>query len=625
VNVATNTNPIALVLTGSTICASPGNNGTITSSTSVSGINYQLYNSANAIVQTAKAGNGSALIWSSLAAGTGYYVIGTNATTSCTSTSNTASVANSPLPTTAAAGNDQTQCNNGSFTLAGNNPASGTGAWTVTSGTATVTTPSSYNSGVTGVPAGTSATLTWTISSSPCVSSTDGVVLTNNAATSIGSSSLTAQTQCLNGTFSPITVTATGTGTLTYQWYSSSSASTSGGTTVGTNSNNYTPSAAVAGTLYYYCVVTGTCGIATSAASGAFVVNPLPTPTLFAAGATTFCQGGSVVLNVSGNALKFGSNSRVEINDDPSLRFTDAQSYTVMAWVYVESYKSSVRGIVTKSRDQGSQYGIYLNEYNQWVYGAGLSYINITSPEVAKIGWQHIAIVQTGGGSRELFVDGILVKSGTAQSSTGTGKLRFGQSFDNFEKFDGGMLDEVSIFNTNLNSETINTWKNTSISNAHPNYANLVGYWKLDEGTGSATTADASGHGQIGTLVNSPVWVATSALGNEFSSYLWSPGSATTPTLSVTSSGTYSVNVTDANGCTQTTSGTTVTVNPLPAALSLTGSTICASPGGNGTITSTTSVSGVSYQLYNLGNATVQGPLAGTGSALTWSSLPAAT
>ncbi len=98
-------------------------------------------------------------------------------------------------------------------------------------------------------------------------------------APSISSQSTAAQTQCINGTFSSISVSASGTG-LSYQWYSNINATTSGGTAVGTNSNSYTPSTAVAGTLYYYCVVTGTCGTATSAVSGAFIVNPNPTPVI---------------------------------------------------------------------------------------------------------------------------------------------------------------------------------------------------------------------------------------------------------------------------------------------------------------------------------------------------------
>ena len=96
-------------------------------------------------------------------------------------------------------------------------------------------------------------------------------------APAISSQSTATQTQCYNGTFTAITVTATGDG-LTYQWYSNGSASASGGTSLvaanGAQTNSYTPQSATAGTLYYYCIVTGTCGTATSTVSGAFVVIP---------------------------------------------------------------------------------------------------------------------------------------------------------------------------------------------------------------------------------------------------------------------------------------------------------------------------------------------------------------
>jgi len=92
VSLTINPIPATLALTGSSICTSPGGNGTITSTTSQTGINYQLYNGSNATVQSAQAGTGSGLSWSSLAAGNGYYVIGTNATTACTSTSSTVNI-----------------------------------------------------------------------------------------------------------------------------------------------------------------------------------------------------------------------------------------------------------------------------------------------------------------------------------------------------------------------------------------------------------------------------------------------------------------------------------------------------------------------------------------------------
>ncbi|MEI8049513.1 MAG: PKD-like domain-containing protein, partial [Bacteroidota bacterium] len=94
------------------------------------------------------------------------------------------------------AGPDQSKCNNGSFTLAGNNPSPGTGAWTLISGTATPTSPTLYNSGVTGVPPGTSATLRWTITENGCTHS-DDVILTNVPGAAAGAD----QVQCNTSTF----------------------------------------------------------------------------------------------------------------------------------------------------------------------------------------------------------------------------------------------------------------------------------------------------------------------------------------------------------------------------------------------------------------------------------------
>jgi hypothetical protein len=94
-----NSNPTVLSLTGSTICSSPGGNGIVSSTASQIGINYQLYNSGNAAVQTAKSGTGAALNWTALSAGNGYYIIGTNATTGCFSTSAAVNVSTNPTPT----------------------------------------------------------------------------------------------------------------------------------------------------------------------------------------------------------------------------------------------------------------------------------------------------------------------------------------------------------------------------------------------------------------------------------------------------------------------------------------------------------------------------------------------
>jgi hypothetical protein len=119
------------------------------------------------------------------------------------------------IPTTSSAGTDQNQCNNGNFTLAGNTPVTGTGTWTVISGSATITTPGSPTSGVTAVAAGTSATLRWTITNGVCAALTDDVVITNQSAPTTSNAGADIS-QCNNSNFTLAGNTpGSGTGTWT--------------------------------------------------------------------------------------------------------------------------------------------------------------------------------------------------------------------------------------------------------------------------------------------------------------------------------------------------------------------------------------------------------------------------
>ena len=67
----------------------------------------------------------------------------------------------------------------------------------------------------------------------------------------------------------------------------------------------------------------------------------------------------------------------------------------------------------------------------------------------------------------------------------------------------------------------------------------------------------------------------------------------------------------------------TVTVNALPTALTLTGSSYCANTSSGGTVVSGTSAIGVNYSLYNAGTIIDGTEQFGTGSALTWSAVTA--
>ncbi|MGC9331126.1 MAG: FISUMP domain-containing protein [Bacteroidales bacterium] len=117
------------------------------------------------------------------AGGAGSYVVRwTISNSPCTPSSADATITVNAPPTTANAGSDiNPPCDATTATLAGNTPTVGTGTWTVVSGTATITTPSSPTSGVTGLAVPGTATLRWTISNPPCADSYDDVVITTTS------------------------------------------------------------------------------------------------------------------------------------------------------------------------------------------------------------------------------------------------------------------------------------------------------------------------------------------------------------------------------------------------------------------------------------------------------------
>ncbi len=117
---------------------------------------------------------------------------------SCVSRDTMQIIVSSPIA--ANAGSDQTACNtNPTTTLAGNNPSPGTGTWTTT-GTASITTPSSATSGVTALANGIN-TFIWTINNGGCITKDTMIVTVSTVVTSNAGNNIQV-------------CTSTGTGTL---------------------------------------------------------------------------------------------------------------------------------------------------------------------------------------------------------------------------------------------------------------------------------------------------------------------------------------------------------------------------------------------------------------------------
>lgn len=175
---------------------------------------------------------------------------------------------NSVTPTTS---EDQTLCINTGLTAITFNTTGATGI------------SNDGISGANGLPLGVNATFsgnTITISGTPSVAGSfnysipliggcndlyaEGTI-TVDPATAITAESMADQRICIGATFSDISVTATGVGTLSYQWFSNTTPSKTGAMPVGTDSNTFSPDVSTIGTLYYFVEVTSGCSpIATS-------------------------------------------------------------------------------------------------------------------------------------------------------------------------------------------------------------------------------------------------------------------------------------------------------------------------------------------------------------------------
>ena len=94
--------------------------------------------------------------------------------------------------------------------------------------------------------------------------------------------------------------------------------------------------------------------------------------------------------------------------------------------------------------------------------------------------------------------------------------LCFGQDgTQNYPKKFPGSLDEIRIWHAALTPEVLKEWRSKKVTPDHPNYADLVGYWKFDEGEGT-TVQDQSGRGHHAEIINTSAWkVSYAPLGND--------------------------------------------------------------------------------------------------------------
>lgn len=128
--------------------------------------------------------------------------------------------------------------------------------------------------------------------------------------------------------------------------------------------------------------------------------------------------------------------------------------------------------------------------------------------------WHHIAVSYDADGTKSVYQDGVLLNTSNVNlaNSTATalslalgqdGTLGYGYDFN-------GNVSEIRIWDSVLSVTDINDYKCQIVDNTHPQYANLVHHWKMEESAGT-TLADAIG-AQAFTASGTITWNTSDAM-----------------------------------------------------------------------------------------------------------------
>lgn len=299
--------------------------------------------------------------------------------------------------------------------------------------------------------------------------------------------------------------------------------------------------------------------------------------------------GSTTTYNVTGvkpsTGLKFDG-----VDDNISItHYNRPDVMTIEAWVRNTDYTVTPRDILAWSNPAGGftaefmQYGtdVFYAEWN------GSTFIESVHVNISDGQWHHIAIVRDGNGSNNLSIydNGQLVGVNTVNHTINTSDLRIGaEDYFGVSRFYNGNLDHLQVWNY---AKDVNEIGNDIILCHNGTESGLLMHYDCEDGTGSSILSDKSPIANTGMLNNMDV------------NTVWVEGSDNCPSCSQT--------------MTQT---ATVTVDPL------TDQTVTAvSPvfvcNGATTIDLGSSDTGVNYYLRDdANNAIIDGPIAGTGSAI---------
>jgi len=229
----------------------------------------------------------------------------------------------------------------------------------------------------------------------------------------------------------------------------------------------------------------------------------------------------------SGRCLSFnGVNSGVTFENN-NLNLSEGNTITVTAWVQWGNTTTAGEwaNLVTLNDGKGpsGDEGQFWLQHSQTNTNFEFAVENtsstrnfiqsVTTPVVGT--WYHVAGVYDGS-YINIYVNGLLeartAMTGTINNYQGNFALNFGQwanSANSYRHFNG-CIDEVTIWNTALTQAQIRT---NMCQKLNGNESGLVGYWRMNESSGSVVT-DKTSNGRNGTSLNTAIVFSGAPIGD---------------------------------------------------------------------------------------------------------------
>lgn len=206
-----------------------------------------------------------------------------------------------------------------------------------------------------------------------------------------------------------------------------------------------------------------------------------------------------------------GTDDYVQVQDAPNLNFGTNQDFTVECRVRT-SQAADVAIVGNKNWNSGVNPGFVfsfkLPSGPEWKIniGDGTGRVDINGGLIADNEWHTLSVSFDRDGFMKTYQDGTLLDSANISSigdiTTNAG-LFFGTDIINGYDYTGSIA-EVRVWETLLSDQAIQDYQCSTIDITHPNYNDLIGYWKMNEGTGT-TVLDYSSSANNGTI-NNAIW-----------------------------------------------------------------------------------------------------------------------